>query len=94
MSRMIICFKKLNRQHGDLTVSQGKRHEYLGMTLDYSNKGKVIVDMTKYTKETHKIFSEDFTRQVNTPTGDHLFDVRDNVDKLMEKERQIFHTIV
>ena len=56
-------------------MSRGKKHEYLGMTLDSSKKGKVIVNMTQYAKGTHKMFPEELTGQVNTPEGGHLFDV-------------------
>ena len=31
-----------------LTVHEGKKHDYLGMTLDYSIDGKVIIDMRDY----------------------------------------------
>ena len=31
-----------------LTVCRGKKHDYLGMTLDYKKSGKVAVDMTEY----------------------------------------------
>ena len=85
VSRMIRRLKNLYGQHGNPTVSQGKKHEYLGIMLDYSKKGKVIVDMLKYTKETHKMFPEEMAGQVNTPTRENLFDVREDVDKLIEK---------
>ena len=35
---------------GAMTVNQGKRHEYLGMMLDYSKRGVSMVDMTEYVK--------------------------------------------
>ena len=31
-----------------LTVCRGKKHDYLGMTLDYTKAGKVKVDMNEY----------------------------------------------
>jgi hypothetical protein len=36
---------------GKMTVHQGKVHEYLGMTLDYSTPGVCEVSMKKYTQE-------------------------------------------
>ena len=41
----------LNSEFGDrdpLTVTRGKVHEYLGMTLDFSNPGELIVNMEDY----------------------------------------------
>ena len=40
VSRMIRRLRKLYGQHGELTVSRGKCHDYLGMMLDYRKKGK------------------------------------------------------
>ena len=50
------------------------------MVLDYSKKGKVIVNITKYTWETHDMFPEELTGKVNTPAAEHLFEVRDDAD--------------
>ena len=36
---------------GKMKVNFGKIHKYLGMTLDYSKKGKVKVSMIDYVKE-------------------------------------------
>ena len=94
VSRMIRCLRKLYGQHGDLTVSRGKVHEYLVMTLDYRQKEKVIIDMTKCTNKTHKMFLEELSGQVSLPAAEHLFKVREDAKKLAEKERQTFHTIV
>ncbi len=42
---------KLNWKYGQespLSVQRGKIHEYLGMTMDYSNHGKMIFKMDNY----------------------------------------------
>ena len=33
---------------GKVKVTRGKRHQYLGMMLDYSKKGQVTIDMRDY----------------------------------------------
>ena len=38
-----------NKRKGQ--VDQGNVHDYLGMVFDYSKKGKVTVDMSKYMKK-------------------------------------------
>ena len=63
------------------------------MILDYSKKGYVHVDMTKYAKQTWELFPEVLKSTVVTPAAEHLFDVRDNATKLTDDIRQIFHTI-
>jgi len=54
---------------------RGKIHEYLGMEIDYSQKGKVIFGMINYVEN----MIEDFpmklksTDVAQTPAGDGLF---------------------
>ncbi len=36
------------RKEAPLTVIRGKVHDYLGMTLDFSKTGKVVIDMIDY----------------------------------------------
>ena len=48
--------QKLDHKYGKLptgektplNVTRGKRHEYLGMTLDYSQPNKILIDMRAY----------------------------------------------
>ena len=35
----------------EMTVRRGKIHDYLGMTLDFSEEGKFIVNMKEYITE-------------------------------------------
>jgi hypothetical protein len=37
-------------QEAPLTVTRGKIHDYLGMRLDFSNPGKLVVSMEPYIK--------------------------------------------
>ena len=39
----------LRKQYGELRVTRGKVHDYLGMTLDYTEAGKVKVIMKDFT---------------------------------------------
>ena len=36
---------------GEMTVSRGKKHKYLGMDLDFTTRGEFKVMMVDYTKE-------------------------------------------
>jgi hypothetical protein len=38
-------------QQGEVVTHHGKANEYLGMDIDYTKKGKVIVGMTKYVEK-------------------------------------------
>ena len=77
-----------------LKTTEGKKHKFLGMTLIFDN-GEVVVDMKDYVNE----MLDEFKDYVNnntakTPAASHLFDVRDDVNKLNEDKKQDFHTIV
>ena len=37
--------------HGEVVATHGKVQDYLGMVLDFRNKGCMIVDMSKYTRK-------------------------------------------
>ena len=36
------------RKHAPLTMTRGKVHEYLGMTIDLPRKGKAMISMIDY----------------------------------------------
>ena len=82
-------------QHGKVVSHRGKIHEYLGMEIDYSQKGKVIFGMIKYVEN----MIEDFpvklkiTDTANSPAGDGLFD-QGQGRKLPEERADIYHTMV
>ena len=83
--------------YGKLDASRGDKHQYLGMGLDYSEKGKVKVSMEQFTLKTIAEFPEDLTRTAGTPADDNLFSVRDNDDPrrrpLHPKRAATFHRI-
>ena len=58
---------------GELTVRRGKIHDYLGMTLDFSSKGKFIINMEAYLDEVLGDLLKDMDRMASTPAADHLF---------------------
>ncbi len=76
-----------------LTVTREKVHDLLGMTLDYSVKGKVQIKMLDYVE---KMLVADLPVETNgdspTPAADHLVDVDENQSKVDEKRAQVFHT--
>jgi len=78
-----------------ITVTRGKVHEYLGMTLDFSEPGKFKVNMIEYVDSMLESLPNDMNGIAATPAGDHLFEVNnDNPTKLDEKTAQLFHHLV
>mmetsp|Transcript_26671 Transcript_26671/g.56142 ORF Transcript_26671/g.56142 Transcript_26671/m.56142 type:complete len:625 (+) Transcript_26671:3224-5098(+) len=93
VSGMIEWFKEI---YGDVRVSRGKVHDYLRMTLNYSESGKVKVSMVDYFKKTIREFPEEIVGTAPTPAGDHLFQVRAEEERvLLDEERaRAFHHAV
>ena len=86
---------KLGKKFGKetpISVTRGPIHDYLGMTIDYSVKGKVKFYMFDYIEQ---VLSEvDSTLMVGsskTPAGAQLFSVSDDGIKLNRKEADAFH---
>jgi hypothetical protein len=83
----------LRKLYGNISVSRGKKHTYLGMDLDYSVNGKCRVNMPGYTKEIIESFPEIIEGTSATPAADHLFKVREiSETKILPEEQAVaFH---
>jgi hypothetical protein len=77
-----------------LTINRGKIHDYLGMTLDYSVKGKVKILMVDYVMKLVEDLPKEMDGEAATPAANHLFTVDDDCPKVDEKRAQFFHTYV
>ena len=66
------------------------------MTIDFSEKGKFIISMFDYVKETVQNLPEflQSTRDVSPLPADHFFEVNDCARNLPEDDAKIFHHFV
>ena len=76
---------------GPLTIHRGKKHDYLGMWLDFSLDGKVQVQMFDYIDNMLGDLPEDMCGMVTSPATDHLFTVSDTGKKLTREQSEMFH---
>ena len=86
--------EQLNAEFGEkapLTVTRGKVHEYLGMTIDYSSPGKVMISMKDYIKSMLEALPSDMDGESATPGGNHLFQVNEDGIKLDKEQAIMFH---
>ena len=94
-TKFLHWLNKMHGQHGEVKATRGPRHDYLGMIFDFSEKGKVKIDMTDYVTSMVNDFSgnlsPDQTR--NTPAAEDLFAVRPG-EPLPTNMREEFHSIV
>ena len=80
-----------------MTVSHGKIHQYLGMTLDFTVPGQVTVSMYGYVKEIIKAYAmvepqAKGTKRSAAPTD--LFVVDKDCKLLPEQKAIAFHNLV
>ena len=76
---------------GPLTIHRGKKHDYLGMWLDFSLDGKVQVQMFEYIDNMLADLPEDMCGTVTSPAADHLFTVNETGKKLPRDQAELFH---
>ena len=67
-----------------ITVTRGKVHDYLGMTLDYTEKGKVKIKMLDYLEKMLADLPKEFEGFALTPAATHLMTVNETQPKVSE----------
>jgi hypothetical protein len=91
---IIIMLSKEFGNEAPLTINRGKIHDYLGMTLDYSNEGKVNIIMSDYIKNVLDGLPEDMDGVSPTPAANHLFEVNKDPVPLDKELAEFFHYVV
>jgi hypothetical protein len=82
---------------GAMTVSRGKIHKYLGMTLDYSVPGQVKITMLNYVDEILAAFDKAEPQGGGTKTSaapDSLFKADEDCEKLAQAKAVELHNLV
>jgi hypothetical protein len=82
---------------GAMTVSRGKIHKYLGMTLDYRVPGQVKITMLDYVDEILYAFHKVELKGGGMKTSaapDGLFKVDEDCEKLAQAKAVEFHNLV
>jgi hypothetical protein len=91
LDEVISKLDKKYGQEGPLSVTRGRVHDYLGMTLDYSQSGTVKIRMDDYVKNLIANAPDDMTGTAATPRANHLFDVNKEVAKLPAAKAEKYH---
>lgn len=78
-----------------LTAHQGNFYDYLGITIDFSDVGKVIFSMHDYFENMLDEAPEDLMKGTcSSPASHHLFKVNKDHEKLDSATAMLFHHIV
>ena len=92
--------RQLNDKYGKITPmvsTRGKIHEYLGMTINFTDTGKVKITMYDYVDEMINELQTEMIGKSATPAASHLFKIRDDDDtnQLLKPElSEEFHHLV
>ena len=82
--------KIIERKHGRMSVTRGKKYTYVGMIIEYYNNGSVELSMKYYILEATKQFPEDITSSQSTPAAFYLLDVdKDSVVKILKHSTRL-----
>jgi len=87
----------LNEQYGKeepITVHHRQVHDYLGMQLDFSQEGKVILPMVEYIKNILADAPDDMQGTALMPASSHLFNVDPLSPSLDTNTSKKFHHIM
>jgi hypothetical protein len=86
-----------NAKYGKLKpvkVHRGKIHDYLEMTLDYSEDKKCRIRMDNYVDQILEETPSCMERKAETPAGENLFETNPICGKLNADSKEVFHTLV
>ena len=73
--------RRLNDKYGKITpmvLTCGKVQDYLGMTINFSNNGKVKITMYDYVDEMISKLATEMIGESTTLASNHLFKIRDD----------------
>jgi Reverse transcriptase (RNA-dependent DNA polymerase) len=88
---------ELSKKFGNedpLSINRGDVHDYLGMTLDFSSKGKVVFRMDDYIENMLDELPDSFDGTAATPALSNLFKTRESALKLDVELTELFHSNV
>ena len=78
-------------QHSELSMHIGKRHDYLGMILDFTVPGTLEIDMSDYIQVILQDAPANLWGTSMVPAAKHLFITWPGATKLSPQEQEIFH---
>ena len=91
--RFQVWLEKMYGKYKVVEPTRGKKHDYLGMLVDFTEKGKVKIDMIKYVESMIEDFPVKINKISKTPAAENLLDI--GTGKLLDKARsEVYHTTV
>ena len=86
--------KEISKHFGDLAVTRGRSHNFLGIDILLGEDGLVEISQHDQVQEALNKFGETCDNHVSSPCANHLWDVNENAEKLSKEKSDLFHSIV
>ena len=89
--------KKLEERFGEVTVTRGKKHTYIGMDIDFLSEGRVSIVMKDHLLECIEAFEatgESIDHFAVTPAAHNLFEIDATSPILSKEQSELYHHIV
>ena len=78
---------------GEMTVKRGKKHDYLEMTLGFSEDGKFIVDAEEHLNKILSGLPEDMKGVATAHAANHLSKMHVDASSLYKKRATLFKRV-
>ena len=86
--------EKIEEKFGKMQVSRGKKHNFLGIDIEFPGDKTVKISMVPYLKEAIEEFGETVEGTVGSSGAKNLFEVNERSPPLTEDKKKVFHSIV
>jgi hypothetical protein len=92
VTSVLNTLSKKFRKDAPMTITRGKIHDYLGMKIDYSDRGKVKITMNEYINDMLNELPRDIDGVAASPASNHLFRTNNKDPTLLSAEEgEMFH---
>ena len=85
--------KLLEERYGKMTTNIGKKHTFVGINFDFTNRGSLHLDMIGHLQDALDTFTEELGSTPTSPASDFLFDANPHAKPLSEKDRKMFQSV-
>ena len=85
---------RIEKRFGNLTITRGKQHTFLGMDINFIRSGKVKILMKEYIVECIEAYELKEDKMAATPAKNDLFDINEDSLRLSDTKAKLLHSIV
>ena len=85
----------MQSEYGEMKITEGKEHDFLGMKIIVNNDRTITVDMRNQIEKTISFFEyydSNVDENTVTPAAHYLFHVNEDAEKLNKQMSEVFHT--